>query len=300
MLSLHELVKIRLMKNQEIGTSDMKSFHYLESGEVAFSTFSTKKSVAKLDSGVYSLTWLSYPHDRVQVNQLGSPEPIAINQFAFKDKIDRLINSFFNEDIVKIISDRGFFHKIGLLFYGKEGTGKSSIIKHYYNQLLINNQALVFNLHQPEYLNKVWDFVQRVRNIQDNPIVIVMDEFDEFLDGKHNEGVVKSILDGNMSINNCVILAATNYLDRIPETVKDRPSRFKYTLCIEGIQSASEVLIIVSNILLDRSVWPQEKLVEFSEKLKGETLDVIKSFCIDEIMSLEKHSVGNRKRIGFK
>ena len=279
-------------------TSDFKSFHYLENGEVSFSILDTVKTEQKLDSGVYTLEYLPYPEMRVKLDVSMDKETIKTYSFPDKDKLDNLFDSFFNENVIKKVKELGFYHKVGVLLYGKEGTGKSTIIKSYAYKVLENNNGLVFYFTSNQYVNKCWDFIRKIRAIQDNPIVVVFEEMDMYVQKTSEvpEGYLKTILDGNNSIDNCIILGATNYIDSIPKAIKDRPSRFKYVLNIEGIHSEEEILDILTPMISD--ICEKNEIKEYAYMLKGETLDSIKQFAMDKIMCLQSYSK-NKKTMGF-
>lgn len=279
-------------------TSDFKSFHYLENGEVSFSILDTIKTEQKLDSGVYTLEYLGYPDMRVKIDVSTDRETIKSYTFPDKDKLDNLFESFFNKNVVQKVKELGFYHKVGVLLYGKEGTGKSTIIKSYAYKVLENHNGLVFYFTSNQYVNKCWEFIRKIREIQDNPIVVIFEEMDMYVQKTSEvpEGYLKTILDGNNSIDNCIILGATNYIDTIPKAIKDRPSRFKYVLNIEGIHSEEEILEILSPMISD--ICSKDEIKEYSYMLKGETLDSIKQFAMDKIMCLQSYSK-NKKTMGF-
>jgi SpoVK/Ycf46/Vps4 family AAA+-type ATPase len=225
-------------------------------------------------------------------------ETIKIHAFPDRDKIDQLFKSFFNPKVVERIEKLGFNHKIGILLHGKEGTGKSTIGKYYCDQALVNHKAIIFNFEgtEPHHIIKCWDFITNIRRIQSNPIVVVFEEIDQLLK-REGEGLLKRILDGDSSISNCIFLATTNYIDEIPDAIKYRPSRFKYCLNIEGIQSISDVQLIMMRMLSEHC--SEEEVKEFAIELQGNTLDVIKQFCIDKIMNLKTYEKP-KKTVGFK
>jgi SpoVK/Ycf46/Vps4 family AAA+-type ATPase len=279
-------------------TSDLKSFHYLENGEVSFSILDTVKTEQKLDSGVYTLEYLPYPEMRVKLDVSTDRETIKIYTFPDKDKLDNLFDSFFNKNVIQKVKDLGFYHKVGVLLYGKEGTGKSTILKSYAYKVLENHNGLVFYFTSNQYVNKCWEFIKKIRAIQDNPIVVIFEEMDMYVQKTSEvpEGYLKTILDGNNSIDNCIILGATNYIDTIPNAIKDRPSRFKYVLNIEGIHSEEEILDILTPMISD--ICEKAEIKEYAYMLKGETLDSIKQFAMDKIMCLQSYSK-NKKTMGF-
>jgi SpoVK/Ycf46/Vps4 family AAA+-type ATPase len=277
-------------------TTSLKSFNYLENGEVTFSVIDTIKTEKKLEPGVYNISYAPYPKYTCIINRIINEKIHKIHNFTDKDKIDLFFNQFFSSTIREKINDLGFKHKIGLLFYGKEGTGKTSIAKHYYSMAIEKHDAIVFYINEyGEYFVNCWNFIMEIRKIQDNPIIIIFEEFDGFLDKNVNQ--IKSIIDGNLSITNTVFFASTNYIDTIPESLKNRESRFKFVINIEGIQNKSEVYNIVNKMLKD--MYTEEEITSYTEELCGKTLDEIKQFCLDKIMVLPSHAKTTKKRIGF-
>ena len=141
-----------------------------------------------------------------------------------------------------------------------------------------------------------WDFVRKIRAIQKNPIIVVIEEMDGALaEGNSTESAFKSYFDGNESIDNCIIFGTTNYIDKIPTALKDRPSRFKYCLEINGIEDESDVYDIMMNMIGD--IFEPTEVVDYARELVNSTLDEIKQFCIDKIMDIDSYKV--TKKIGF-
>lgn len=276
-------------------TSDYKSFAYLENGDINFTQYETIKSSNKLDSGSYKLSYIGYPRNEVTLKVDSDFETAKTHNFSDKEKIDNLFDSFFDKDVLSKIENLGFCHKIGILMYGIEGTGKSTIIKYYTSKAIKEHNAIVFHiLYKSAEITECWSFVQGIRKIQKNPIIIVFDEFDQQM--KENEAFLKTVIDGNMSISNCIFFAATNYLDKIPKAMSERPSRFKYCLNIEGMQVVSDIVKIIEPILSEK--LDDNEINILANELKGNTLDYIKQFCFDKLMSIT-HYGKNRKKIGF-
>jgi SpoVK/Ycf46/Vps4 family AAA+-type ATPase len=279
-------------------TTNLKSFNYLESGEITFSILDTIKTTKKLDAGVYKIDYIEHPVNSVKLNIVSSEEVGEIFEFEDKDKIDNLSKSFFEKKVKTKIKNLGLLHKFGILFHGKEGTGKSTIKKYYYNKFVGENDAIVFQIIcNPRNLRFCWDFIVSIRAIQDNPIVIVFEEFDQFATVQMNyDAYMKTILDGNNSIDNCIFMASTNYIDKIPEAIKERPSRFKYVLKITEIDDIDTVNKLIKKMIGE--MFSEQEVELFAKDLQGQTIDFIKQFCLDKIMDLKTYAK-KKKTIGF-
>jgi hypothetical protein len=289
--------EIKKKKNKDMNTSDLKSFHYLENGEIGFSILDTVKTQQKLDAGVYTISYLGYPESRVLLKASSDTEAVKMHNFSDKEKLENLFKIFFNKGVIKKMKTLGFYHKVGIMLYGKEGTGKSTIIKNYIDKIVKDHNGIVFYFTGVEGITSCWEFIKKIRAIQTNPIVVVFEEMDMYV-VNNNEGYLKTIFDGNNAIDNSIIFGSTNYIERIPDAIKNRPSRFKYVLNIEGIQSEEEIYVILENMIGD--LFTEDELKEFSLTLKGKSLDFIKQFGIDKIMSLETYTHNKGKKpIGF-
>lgn len=280
----------------EIKTSDLKSFNYLENGEILFSIFDTVKTVKKLDPGIYNVSYIGHPEYRVTLNISSNYESAKTHNYAEKGKVDEAIKAFTTTGVKEKLKELSFSHKLGILLHGKEGCGKTSIVNTYCSFLVASANAVVFRINcESHYVSKVTEFLSKIRDVQDNLLIVVMDEVDEIV--KDNEGVLKTFMDSSESLDNTIFFGMTNYIDKIPASIKNRPSRFKYVIEIEGIQSEQEIGIILSNMIGD--MCSEEDIKKHSLNLKGATLDTIKQFCLDKIMDISSYTV-DKKKIGFK
>jgi SpoVK/Ycf46/Vps4 family AAA+-type ATPase len=281
-------------------TDLLKTFNYLENGQVIYSNERSLSVSDKLLPNIYKISYIVYPEYKVQLNTYLSKENTKECNYPQKERVDSILSSFFDKDKKNKINNLGYYHKFGILFYGREGTGKSYIINHINNELIKNEKALVFYL-QPSIeelyseLKSIWEFIQKIRHGQDNPIIIVIEECEEIL---KCESYIKMMMDGNESINNCIFMLTTNYIDQIPSAIKDRPSRIKYSIEIGGIENTEDIVNILKSFDIENET--EETILDYAIKLKGKTIDEIKQFCLDKIFDIESSYKKDSRKIGFR
>lgn len=131
------------------------------------------------------------------------------------------INHFMKPETQERYKTYGFVHKRGILMHGRGGTGKSTTITQIANQIVDNGGIVFFNAN-PKMLAATLPIVRE--NTPNAIIGVIYEEFDEWLSS--NTSSMLSFLDGELQVNNVVFLGATNYISKIPERIKNRPSRF--------------------------------------------------------------------------
>jgi len=206
--------------------------------------------------------------------------------------------SFFGEGIREKVNALGFTHKLGILLHGRQGTGKTSLINYIASQMIDKLDAICILCDNSDYLGGGIALAKQIRSIQDNPIIFLCDEFERFADRSESE--MKNFLDGKDSVDNMLFLASTNYLEKVPNTLKDRPSRFRLVREIKGINDSS----IIAKILRDTSskVDPpvlSDKEIEELSKQTPKTLDEVKSMVLEKVTSFIPAD-SNRRSAGFK
>lgn len=298
-------LKSNIVENQQENsvknTTSLKSFHYREDGTVSFSILETSHTTKILEPRVYNLTagvvdgiWA--PILRVSRDVERFEDDLGMY---FEDRIGKIYNKFFIPEIKTTINKLGYNHKAGILLYGKQGTGKTTMFKKYFNHASAHHNALVFDVKTTEATDIWWKFIQDIRTIQSNPIIIFLDEFDEYFEGRYGgqETIIKKILDGTDSIDNVLFFMTTNYISKIPETVKSRPSRIKYSIEVEGIQDVD-----VIKRFLDTACSRAGITLNYEKDLnsmKGCTVDELKQYVLDKVMDLDSEVKG-RGKVGFK
>lgn len=270
-----------------------------EDRRVSIHDSATKEVGKTFSKGFYEATTDSQGNLRISeadLQELHTPyESEEINM------IVSVVNGFFREGTMEKINQLGFIHKLGILLFGKQGTGKTSFIHYMANKLIDSNNAIVFFCNSSNTLSSAIILSAGIREIQDNPIIFIADEFERY--AKDAESEMKNFLDGNKSVNNTLFLAATNYIEKVPETLKKRPSRFKIVREIKGITDKNTIANIIREVSnrIDPSLFTKEEIYDIVKDIDEITLDEIKHICLDKATSTyTKSLIKDRGSVGFK
>jgi ATP-dependent 26S proteasome regulatory subunit len=181
------------------------------------------------------------------------------------------------EDIVNILSnEKG---KTSALLYGKPGTGKTRLVKYFSLKYNLPIYSIFLN---PEYNNL--DILVMFNDIPEKCIVL-FEDFDNYFDKREcimkNDEVkftfdsLLSVLDGVYNEYNQVVFFMTcNDINKIDDSIKDRPSRMKFVTEITGPNYENRLEILDGNI----------ELTEMTEDMTTDRVFFVKSLS-------ETHSV---------
>lgn len=204
------------------------------------------------------------------------------------DKLFRMPNKatdIIMEDISKFwtLKDRykKYHHvfKRNYLLYSAPGTGKTSLINIMCQDLINQYQGLVFSLSCGNDIENFVEVVRRVRKIDgDIPIIAVIEDIDNFIGSEHQRSSLDTcllnILDGNYKMSNLVVIATTNYIERVQARYKNRPSRFNRVVEFPLPNAESRRVYLENTIHKDDlSLIDLDKWVDMTE---GYTIDHIK------------------------
>jgi len=112
--------------------------------------------------------------------------------------------------------------KRGLIFTGLPGTGKTHCGK-----ILMNKSECTFiwvNSNMCSYSRDVKHIFGMAKEL--SPAIIFMEDLDGFLDVESNVACLKTQMDGLEDVNGICTILCTNFPDRLPRALINRPSRF--------------------------------------------------------------------------
>lgn len=118
-------------------------------------------------------------------------------------------------------------YRRGILIYGPPGTGKTSLIKLALDDVVARGGiGLMFgNIH---HFKEGFEVFRKIE--PDTPVVVVIEDLENHCQnnfGGHYESEFLNFLDGHVDgVENVVFIATSNYIESIPDRMKNRPSRF--------------------------------------------------------------------------
>lgn len=147
-------------------------------------------------------------------------------------EVIELSNKFFHKKTIQSYGDLGIIHKLGLIMYGPYGTGKSCTALLIMKKIIDEHNAIALDCTRMD-IHEVILCISKLREIQNNPIVLFIDEVDSSF--YRQEESFLSFLDGTGSVNNLLFIGCTNNIKEIPDRIKYRKSRIRHLVEIKSI-----------------------------------------------------------------
>lgn len=121
----------------------------------------------------------------------------------------------------KVYDDLSMPYRRGVMLYGPPGTGKTSVTHTILESIDCSDKLVIFVDRAPDlsYINKL----KKDSRLK----IFVVEEFTNLL-GRSWEcpDDVLDFLDGETSLDNCFTIATTNYPEKLPGNIVERPGRF--------------------------------------------------------------------------
>lgn len=209
--------------------------------------------------------------------------------------IFKKIEIFTSKETIFKYKEMKIGHKLGIIFYGPQGTGKTCTAKMLIKELIKSKDSICFDF-TGQRTGIIKNVVRDLRTIQDNLLVLFVDEIDASI--KDQEEKWLTLLDGADSFDNCIIIGCTNKIEDVPDRIKDRPSRIKYLYEIKAFPD-----VVYKQYIIDKlPKIDNESLakIAFLAAENGLTLDQLKHLLIDfyiEGTDIEKNVKTIKKQV---
>lgn len=178
--------------------------------------------------------------------------PPALYRFGFKEgrilfikqdvKIDDLF--IFDDSVSKQVIDEvhtfwgsednykkfGFCHRRGILLWGPQGGGKTSIIQQITHDIISANGIAFLVDVAPEIVARG---LQLFRAVEPGRNAVCIYEDIDALVETYKEAAILSLLDGEVQIDNVLNVASSNYPEKLDPRIISRPRRFDRIILVE-------------------------------------------------------------------
>lgn len=239
---------------------------------------SVNNTFPKLEPGYYSIRnnqtlGIHFVKDKISLNKLHRLPNEAT------DVILNDINKFWTLKDTYVKYER--VYKRNYLIYSAPGTGKTSLINIMCQDLIDKYKGIVFSIGSTYELGLFIDAIKKVRAIEpDTKIITIIEDIDNFCTLKNDsvETLLLNILDGNYKTDNLVIIATTNYIEKLEERYVNRPSRFDRVIEFPLPNDDSR------RIFIEKTVSPDDinkiNLDKWVKRTKGFSIDHINELIL--------------------
>lgn len=175
-------------------------------------------------------------------------------------------------------------HKRGFLLHGPPGGGKSSLVQFIVEHFIVDGNIVIdFNYDTVPSIN----ILRRIE--PDRKLLVIIEDIDTFLVHLDIEQQLLSFLDGGIQHVNTVVIATTNFPEKLPTRIKNRPSRFDRMTHI-GVPTKEERLLYLRKKC---QTTPEDDILRWAKVTNGWTLAHLKEL----ILSVEVHGLSEEETI---
>lgn len=200
---------------------------FIKRNENRFQVESGKASdvVSNVNAGVYTIEIKkSFFGTRIFLQKTERYKNSNILDSGTFKEVKEHIEDFLSPEMYDIRKEMGHMNKLGLIFNGNPGTGKTYLAGQLAEKLADEKDALtIFSVGEPDL--ELASFIDTLR--EENPdrlVVVIIDEYE-----KRNKGGldIMSFLDGGESRDNVIVIATVNSTSRLPDTILNRVGRIE-------------------------------------------------------------------------
>lgn len=229
----------------------------------------------RLPKGVYCITLDRNDGKAVFIRRDIKTDDIKRLEESITKTVIQEINTFWGKE--KLFLSHGFLHRRGYLFYGPQGTGKSSVVKQIMEDV-VRRGGLVFLCDNPKFLNEALITLRQAE--PERKLVCVFEDIDAII-AKYGEDELLALLDGANMIDHVLNIATTNYPERLDRRIVSRPRRFDRVIKV-GLPNAKIRAEFIKSQLPKVSQTKLATLVAKSDglSLAGISEMIISTYCL--------------------
>lgn len=182
----------------------------------------------ELDPGIYSLEIVREGMSvSLYLKKDGRYEGTSMLGVGVFKRVEDYVSDFMSTSMGKARKVLKGLNKLGLMFLGDPGTGKTFLAGQIAQKLVDENKAVTIMINEfwKYNLSKIVDDIR-----ENNPnqfMVIILDEFEKCQRHQLEDPDLLAFLDGNASKDNILILAMANATSNMKDFILNRPGRFE-------------------------------------------------------------------------
>jgi len=170
-----------------------------------------------------------------------------------------------------------YTYKRAYLMFGPAGCGKTSLISLLAKELISKN-GIILNINANHQLGNYDMAIKDIRTIEkDKPIIVIIEDIDGYTETDY-VSILLNILDGVYQTDNVIIIATTNYPEKLEERFSSRPSRFDVRVLIDLPTADVRKFYIESKLKPDD--LSEIDIDEWIKHTEGFTLDHLKELIL--------------------
>lgn len=129
-----------------------------------------------------------------------------------------------------LYAKHGFTHRRGVLLHGPAGSGKSCLLRSFcQDHIASGGHVIIQDRDEP---STIWQMTRMIQNAHPgSKVIVVIEELEEFVSQRGEHGLL-ALLDGERALEGALIVATTNYPEKLNKRIINRPRRFDRVLFV--------------------------------------------------------------------